>query len=74
MNARPPFSYDAPFVARRDFMHDGVEYKDGAPFQWRELGLTETQLFNLWATSYVDTGAIAVPSTATSKQQRQARR
>lgn len=63
------FSFDAPFVARDSFEHGGEQYPAGAPFPWRDLGVSERQLWNLWAARQVDNAA---PAPAPAQQQPEA--
>lgn len=53
------FSFDVPFVARDAFEHAGVSYAAGAPFPWRDLGVSKRQIWNLWAARQVDNASAA---------------
>jgi len=54
MNARTPFSFGASFVTRDRVPLGGKWIDAGAPFPWRELGLTERDIWMLWRTFVVD--------------------
>lgn len=51
---RPPFSFDAPFVARSRFLFDGTWFEAGAAFDWQARGMSKAALFNLWRCAVVD--------------------
>jgi hypothetical protein len=78
MNARS-FTFDLPFVAQHDFVHDGETVKAGAPFDWRALGLSERDVWNLWCAYYIVNSTVealtqVVPLPTPPKQQGRAAR
>jgi hypothetical protein len=74
------FDVDAPFVARCGFTFDNVEYKTGAPFPARDLGLELPKIWELWSQYIIDNAApaaaqpIVPPPSAQPKQQGRAAR
>lgn len=54
MASRRPFSFDEPFVARAAFTHGAASYAIGETFPWLDLGLTERQVWTLWAGRQID--------------------
>jgi len=65
MNNRVPFSFTQPFAVSHDLAVAGKRYAAGAPFPWRELGLDERGIWDLWRTFAVH----CVPGSAKTAQQ-----
>lgn len=63
MSRHRAFSFEDPFVARDRLEFAGRSYAAGDPFPWRELGLSERQVWNLWAARRIDN---APPATRTA--------
>ena len=65
MHERAEFSFDRPFVVSRPggFICNGRRYASGEPFDWREQGLSESEIWDLWVLCQVDT----VPAASSSE-------
>ena len=56
---RQPFDLDAPFAAREALVYGERRFAAGEVFPWRELGLSDLEVWNLWRTLHVDN--VSVP-------------
>lgn len=76
MSARPEYNIERPFVATATggLVYDGRRYKQGEPFPWRKLGLSEEQLWDLWVTFQIDNAPTCPAIPAQQAQQRQPRK
>ena len=59
MTARPEFSVGRPFVVAvaAGVTFDGRRYRAGELFPWKQLGITEAGIWELWLMFQVDNGA-----------------
>jgi hypothetical protein len=66
MHERPEFSFERPFTVSRPggFTCNGRRYQSGDEFDWRALGLSEAEVWDLWVLCQVDNvpGMIAAPA------------
>jgi len=78
MPGRTPFSFDAPFAASADLVIAGRRYAAGTRFPWRELGLDERAIWDLWRTFSVHNvapgGAILAPPARAARESTRAAR
>lgn len=51
---REPFTFDKKIVARDGVVLAGKTYRVGEEFEWRRLGISEWDVFRLWAAMQVD--------------------
>lgn len=56
MHERPEFSFDRPFTVSRPggFTCNGRRYESGDVLDWRELGLCEAEIWDLWVLCQID--------------------
>src|SRR5215510_14417346 len=66
MYERPEFSFERPFTVSRPggFTCNGHRYKSGDVFDWRELGLSEAEIWDLWVLCQVDNVPAAIGGPA----------
>lgn len=75
MKPGPNYDPALPFVTRRALTFDGQAYAEGAPFPWRELGVSERQLWDLFRTMQIAQAppAVAPAPPPSSKPKQRAR-
>lgn len=59
LQVRAAWDPELPVVASQAFTTGGRAFKDGDPFPWRELGITEQDAVTMWCSRLVD----CVPAT-----------
>lgn len=72
MSARVAFDPSSPFIVATSEMHCGDRrFVRGDPFPWRELGVSDLDLAQLWVAlkiDCVDRAVVETPSVVTAKQ------